>query len=329
MNISVFSTKSYDRASLATALEASAHQLRFFKNTLSPDTAKLAQGCEAVCVFVNDQVDADVIAQLAAGGTRLIVLRCAGFNNVDLAAAKAAGIAIGRVPAYSPYAVAEHVLALVLTLNRKTHRAYNRVREGNFSIEGLLGFDLHGKTVGLIGMGKIGEITARIFLGFGCRVLVYDVAPRPEVEAMGVSYASLEELFAQSDIISLHCPLLESTHHLINDTTVSKMKNGVMIINTSRGALIDTDALYRGLKNRKIGSVGLDVYEEEQSLFFQDHSLQIIDDDRFMRLMTFPNVLVTGHQAFFTDTALKNIADTTRENIDSYASTGTPAFPVE
>lgn len=315
MKVAVFSTKAYDRQFLEAANLPKKHDLVFFEPRLDQDTAILAAGFGAVCVFVHDQVDADTLELLALRGTRLIALRCAGFNHVDLKAAAKLGITVVRVPAYSPYGVAEHAVGLILSLNRKIHRAYNRVREGNFSLEGLLGFNLHGRTVGLIGTGKIGLILGRIMRGFGCHILAYDVYQNPELEALGGKYVELAELFANSDIISLHCPLTPETHHLINAEAIAQMKTGVMLINTSRGGLINTQAVMQGLKTGKIGSLGVDVYEQESELFFEDLSSEIIQDDVFQRLTTFPNVLITGHQAFFTEEALRNIADTTLANI--------------
>ncbi len=315
MNIAVFSTKAYDRQFLDAENDQQRHEIVYFEPQLTADTARLADGFAAVCVFVNDQLDAQTLEILAQGGTRVIALRCAGFNNVDLHAASRLGIRVVRVPAYSPHAVAEHAVALLLTLNRKTHRAHNRIREGNFSLEGLLGFDLHGKTVGVVGTGRIGEIFAGIMTGFGCRVLAFDPIRNPAVEDAGIAYVDLPELFRASDIVSLHCPLTPETHHLIDASAIAQLKEGVMLINTSRGALIDARALIDGLKSARIGSVGLDVYEEEADLFFEDLSGRVIQDDVFARLMTFPNVIITGHQAFFTQNALQNIAATTLSNI--------------
>ncbi|HEY1066392.1 MAG TPA: 2-hydroxyacid dehydrogenase, partial [Pirellulales bacterium] len=279
--------------------------------------APLAQGFPAVCVFVNDQVDSHTIAALASNGVKLIALRCAGFNNVDLAACRERGIKVVRVPAYSPYAVAEHTIGMMLTLNRKFHRAFNRVREGNFALDGLMGFDLHGRTAGVIGTGKIGEIVTNLLAAFGCKLLAYDVAKNPNVEKHA-QYVPLDELFAQSDIITLHCPLNAQTKHLINRETVSRMKRGVMIVNTSRGGLVDTRAATAGLKSGQIGYLGLDVYEEEAETFFEDGSETGVLDDVLARLLTFPNVLVTGHQGFFTSDAVKNISSTTLENLDAF-----------
>jgi len=315
MKVAVFSTKAYDRRFLEAANADRRHELLFFEARLTADTAVLATGFPAVCAFVNDQLDEKTLKALAEQETRLIALRSAGFNHVDLTAATELGLTIVRVPAYSPYAVAEHAIGLILTLNRKIHRAYNRVREGNFSLDGLLGFDLHGKTVGIVGTGKIGVIVAQILKGFGCQLLTYDLYPNPECEALGAKYVELPELFAASDIITLHCPLTPETYHLINDQALEQMKPGVMLINTSRGALVDTEAVIGALKSRKIGYLGLDVYEQESDLFFEDLSEEVIQDDVFQRLLTFPNVLITGHQAFFTENALKNIAETTLSNI--------------
>ncbi|NEU81889.1 2-hydroxyacid dehydrogenase [Nostoc sp. UIC 10630] len=315
MKVAVFSTKVYDRQFLSTVNSPTQHELAFFEPRLNRDTAILAAGFPAVCVFVHDQVDAPTLKLLASRGTKLVVLRCAGFNNVDLQAAADLGITVVRVPAYSPYGVAEHAVGLILSLNRKIHRAYNRVREGNFSLDGLLGFNLHERTVGIVGTGKIGLILGQIMKGFGCNLLAYDVYRNPELEALGGKYVELPELFANSDIISLHCPLTPETHHLINAEAIEQIKPGVMLINTSRGALIDTQAVIEGLKSGKIGYLGVDVYEQESELFFEDLSGEIIQDDIFQRLTTFPNVLITGHQAFFTAEALHNIAETTFANI--------------
>ncbi|HSC34151.1 MAG TPA: 2-hydroxyacid dehydrogenase, partial [Thermodesulfobacteriota bacterium] len=271
-----------------------------------------------VCVFVNDTLNPEVLKYLSEHGTRLVALRCAGFNNVDLFAAAELGITVVRVPSYSPEAVAEHTVALVLSLNRKVHRAYARVREGNFSLEGLLGFNLHDKTIGIIGTGKIGFALAKIMKGFGCTVLAFDPYPNPECRALGVIYTDASGLFKESDIITLHCPLTPATHHLIDSKALAKMKRGVMLINTSRGAVIDTKAVIGALKSGKIGYLGLDVYEEEGDLFFEDLSNEVIQDDVFARLLTFPNVLITGHQAFFTREALQAIAETTLSNIADF-----------
>jgi D-lactate dehydrogenase len=255
---------------------------------------------------------------LAAGGTELLALRSAGFNHVDIAEAEKLGMTVLRVPAYSPYAVAEHTLGLILALNRKLHRAHNRVREGNFALDGLLGFDLHDKTVGVIGTGKIGRVVLEILSGFGCRLLAYDPYPHPEAEALGVQYVALDALFAESEIISLHCPLMPETYHIIDEAALDQMRDGVMIINTSRGALVDTVAVIEALKSGRVGYLGLDVYEEEDGLFFEDLSDRVIQDDVFSRLLTLPNVIITGHQGFFTENALRNIADTTLQNITTF-----------
>ncbi|MBD2196763.1 MULTISPECIES: 2-hydroxyacid dehydrogenase [Calothrix] len=315
MKVAVFSTKAYDRQFLEAANNPKQHDLVFFEPRLNRDTAILAAGFPAVCAFVHDQVDASTLEILASHGTHLIALRCAGFNNVDLKTAAALGITVVRVPAYSPYGVAEHAVGLILSLNRKIHRAYNRVREGNFSLDKLLGFNLNGRTVGIIGTGKIGLILGQIMKGFGCHILAYDVFRNQELEAIGGKYVELPELFANSDIISLHCPLTEDTYHLINEQAIAHMKPGIMIINTSRGALIDTEAVIAGLKSGQIGYLGVDVYEQESELFFEDLSDEIIQDDVFQYLTTFPNVLITGHQAFFTEEALRNISEATISNI--------------
>jgi D-lactate dehydrogenase len=327
MRVAVFSAKSHDRLFLAAA-NGGQHQLEFLEPRLDPDTVRLAAGADAVCVFVNDVLDAAVLQGLAALGVRLVVLRCAGFNNVDLQAAASLRIAVGRVPEYSPHAVAEHAAALVLALNRKTHRAYARVREGNFALEGLLGFDLHGRTAGVVGTGKIGECFLRIMAGFGCRLLAFDPQPSPACLALGASYVPLPELLARSDIVSLHCPLTPKTRHLIDAPALAAMKPGAMLINTSRGGVIDTRAVIDALKARTLGSLGLDVYEEEADLFFRDLSGEVIRDDVFARLLTFPNVLVTGHQGFFTEEALTAIAEITMANLDSFVEHGRPAHPV-
>jgi D-lactate dehydrogenase len=318
MKTAIFNTKSYDRTFLEAANEAHGHDLVFFEPRLTRETCALAAGFPAVCVFVNDQLGQPVLAELKRQGTHLIALRCAGFNNVDLAAARDLEMTVARVPAYSPHAVAEHTVGLMLALNRNIHRAYARVREGNFALQGLLGFDLHGRTVGVIGTGQIGAIVSRIMQGFGCRILAYDLQRNAECEAMGVQYVSLAELFSVSDIITLHCPLTPQTHHLIDAAALNQMKDGVMIINTGRGALVDTQAAIQALKSGRVGYLGLDVYEEEANLFFEDRSDRVIRDDIFTRLLTFPNVIITGHQGFFTEEALKNIAETTLANITSF-----------
>jgi D-lactate dehydrogenase len=321
MKVAVFSTKPYDRKFLdaANAAAGANHEWVYFDTRLEPKTASLAAGCPAVCVFVNDEVSAQTLKILAHQGTRLIALRCTGFNNVDLEAAAALGIKVVRVANYSPYAVAEHAVGLILMLNRKFYRAYNRVRDDNFSLEGLLGFDLHDRTVGVIGTGKIGTIFAQIMHGFGCHLLGYDAYPSAKFEAMGdARYVDLSELLAHSDIISLHCPLLSETHYLINEAAIAQMKPGVMLINTSRGKLVDTKAVIEGIKSGKIGSVGIDVYEEEDALFFEDWSGTIIQDDTFQLLQSFPNVVITAHQAFFTENALNDISRTTVANLTDF-----------
>jgi D-lactate dehydrogenase len=315
MKVSIFSTKSYDRQFFTAANNQHQHELIFLEPKLDRHTAILARDATAVCVFVNDEVDKNTLEFLADRDVNLIALRSAGYNNVDVPVAKALGLKIVRVPAYSPYAVAEHTVGLILTLNRKLHRAYNRVREGNFSLEGLLGFDLHGRTIGIIGTGKIGRVVAKIMTGFGCKVLAYDLHPNPECETMGVEYVDLLQLFARSDIITLHCPLTPETYHLVNEEAITKMKPHAMLINTGRGALIDTKAIIVALKSGQIGSLGLDVYEQESELFFEDLSDKIIQDDTFARLMTFPNVIITGHQAFFTEDAMRSISEVTLSNI--------------
>ena len=318
MKVTIFSSKPYDERFLNAANTGSAHELVFIENRLKPETAALAEGSEAVCAFVNDVLDAETLRRLADHGVRFIALRCAGFNNLDLTAATALGIQVARVPAYSPFAVAEHAVALLLCLNRHVHKAYNRVREGNFALDGLMGHDVHGMTVGVIGTGTIGKIFARIMVGFGCEVLAYDVKSDPACENLGVSYVPLTELLARSQVISLHCPLMPQTHHLVDERNLTQMRDGVFIINTSRGALIDAEAAIAAIKSGRIGGLALDVYEEESELFFEDHSVGIIQDDVFMRLTTFPNVLVTGHQAFFTHEAMENISKTTLSNLTDF-----------
>ncbi len=319
MKVAFFGTHSYEKSFFDSVNQTSGYTFEYLDVHLNKQTALLAKGAEVVCIFVNDKVDAEVVQLLAQAGIKLIALRCAGYNNVDLKSCKQYGISVVRVPAYSPYAVAEHTVAMILTLNRKTHRAYNRVKEGNFALDGLMGFDLHGKTVGIIGLGTIGKITAHILKGgFGCRVLGYDLAENTEAIQLGVEYVPLPTLLETADIIALHCPLTPQTYHIINEATIRRMKKGVMLINTGRGALIDAKAAIEGLKNEQIGYLGLDVYEEESSLFFEDLSDRIIQDDVFMRLLTFPNVLITGHQAFFTSNAMHNIAETTLQNLQEF-----------
>jgi D-lactate dehydrogenase len=320
MKTAFFDTHPYDRHSFEASNQAFGHELVYFESRLSAETAALAEGFLAVCAFVNDTLDRAVLERLHQGGTRVVALRCAGFNNVDLAAAEALGMAVVRVPAYSPHAVAEHAVALLLCLNRKIHRAYARVREGNFALSGLVGFDMNGKTVGVVGTGKIGQVASKIFAGFGCRVLAHD--PYPDAafaERIGVEYVPFASLLSQSDIISLHLPLTTDTTHLIDDGAIAHMKPGAILINTSRGGLVDTGALIRGLKSEQLGGAALDVYEREAGVFFEDFSLCVIQDDELARLLTFPNVLITGHQAFLTETALGNIADTTLANLQAVA----------
>jgi D-lactate dehydrogenase len=318
MKIAVFSTKPYDREALERANEAHGHDLVYFEPRLSLATASLVRGFEGICPFVNDDLSEPVIQLVAASGVRLLTLRSAGFNHVDLRAAAQRQVVVARVPAYSPHAVAEHAMGMILTLNRKLHRAYARVREGNFSLEGLMGFDMHGKTIGVVGTGRIGAVFCRIAIGFGCRVIAHDVHPSAEVEELGVEYASLEEVLAAADIVALHLPLSPATRHMIDAAALERMKAGVMLINTSRGALVDTRAVISGLKSGRIGSLGLDVYEEEADLFFEDLSSTVIQDDVFARLLTFPNVLITGHQGFFTKEALQRIAETTLSNATAF-----------
>lgn len=322
MRVAVFSTKPYDRQFLDAANASARHELAFLEPRLTIETAALARGVTAVCAFVNDALPAEVLEALAGGGIRLVALRCTGFNNVDLAAARKLGITVARVPEYSPHAVAEHAVTLVLALNRNIHRAYARVREGNFALEGLLGFDMKGRTVGVVGTGRIGATFARILAGFGCTILAADPAPDAACIAAGVRYVGLPELLAASDIVSLHCPLTPATHHLIDAAALARLRPGAMLINTSRGAVIDTPAVIAALKDGRLGHLGLDVYEEEADLFFEDLSDKVIQDDVFARLLSFPNVLVTGHQAFFTADALQGIAATTIANITAFERDG-------
>jgi D-lactate dehydrogenase len=319
VRIAVFSTRPYDRRFLEAENEHHDHDLTFLEARLDATTVRLADGHDAVCAFVNDDLSAPVIEALAERGVTMLTMRCAGFNNVDLEAARAHHVTVARVPAYSPYAVAEHTVALMLAVERRLHRAYNRVREGNFALEGLLGFDLRNKRIGIIGTGRIGQIVARIMRGFGCSLRAYDPFPNDEVRDYGVRYVDLDTMFAECDVITLHCPLTPETHHLIDEAAINKMKPGVMIVNTSRGALIDTRAAIEGLKDGRIGNLALDVYEEEGDLFFEDLSDRVIQDDVFSRLLTFPNVFITAHQAFFTEEALTNIAQTTLGNASTFA----------
>ncbi len=321
--ICVFSTKPYDRAGFDAANERHGHSLRFIDATLDAHTVGLATDADAVCVFVNDTVDAAVVEQLAAAGVRAIALRCAGFNNVDLAAADRHGIDVVHVPAYSPNAVAEHTIALILALNRRIHRAYNRVRDGNFRLDGLVGFDLAGKTAGVIGTGRIGAIVARLLWHLRCRVLAVDPYRDAHLVELGVQYVDLDRAIAESDLVTLNCPLTAETHHLVDAAAIAAMRRGVMLVNTGRGALVDTAAVIDGLKSGQIGSLALDVYEEEAELFFEDRSEQILGDDVFARLLTFPNVLITAHQAFLTEEALRSIAETTLANVSELAEHGT------
>ncbi|NBX30095.1 2-hydroxyacid dehydrogenase [bacterium] len=323
----VFDTKPYDRDYLSAAAAGRAVRLVFHECRLAADTARLADGTDAVCAFVNDRLDRPCLATLAAGGVRHVAMRCAGFNNVDLAAAHELGLAVTRVPAYSPYAVAEHTAALVLALNRRIHRAFNRVREQNFSLAGLVGFDLHGKTCGIVGTGKIGRVAAEIFRGFGMRVVAYDPSPQPEwALPRGIEYLPFDDVLAASDILSLHVPLTAETHHLLDATTVARLKPGAIIVNTSRGKLIDTTAVIDALKNGHLGGLAIDVYEEEEGLFFEDLSDTVLQDDEFSRLLVFPNVLITAHQAFLTREALAEIARVTIDNL-LHGSRGEPFLP--
>lgn len=319
MRIAFFDTHRFEQEYFERANQALGHELIFLAPRLEQRTAVLATGCDAVCCFVNDHLDAAALRALNDLGVRIVALRCAGYNQLDLGAAQALGLPVVRVPEYSPHAVAEHAVALVLMLNRKLHRAHSRVREGNFSLDGLVGFDLFQKCVGVIGTGRIGEVVAQIFKGFGCRVVAYDVTINAQLQAAGVQFVDLDTLYAQADVISLHVPLTPKTRHMIDERAIGLMKPGVMLINTGRGALIDSQALIRGLKDGHVGQAGLDVYEEEENVFFQDLSEQVLQDDVLARLLTFPNVLVTAHQAFLTREALTNIAQTTLESLDAFA----------
>ncbi len=318
MRTIVFSSKSYDKEFLTEANSNAGHEMVFVDVPADPQTVVLARGFEAACVFVNDELNSKVLNALHQEGIKMIALRCAGFNNVDLKAAHQLGIKVARVPAYSPNAVAEHAVALILTLNRKTHKAYNRVREQNFSLERLTGFDLFKKTVGVVGTGKIGQAFCSIMLGFGCKVLAFDKYPSQKMKDLGVEYVEMDQLLEQSDIISLHCPLTPETHHMINADTLAKMKPNVMLINTSRGKLINTQEVYNALKKQKIGYLGIDVYESEENLFFSDLSEMVVRDRLIARLTTFPNVLITAHQAFFTQEALTEISQTTIANLTAF-----------
>jgi D-lactate dehydrogenase len=328
MKVAIFSVKTFENPFLSSANEHHGHSIEFFESALNEQTAVLAKGFPAISCFVTDKVSPEVLAVLAKNGTKLIALRSAGFNHVDVPAAKKLGIIVARVPAYSPYAVAEFAVGLILTLNRKIHRAYQLIREQNFLLTNLLGFDLHGKTVGIIGTGKIGAIFAKIVQGFGCKLLAYDPCPSETCLKLGVQYLEFDEVCRQADIISLHCPLNNETRHIIDAKAIDKMKPGVMLINTGRGALIDTPVIIQALKNGIIGYLGIDVYEEEENLFFQDLSDTIIQDDVFTRLQTFPNVIITGHQAFFTKEALTNIAEITLNNITAYEKGTSQIFTI-
>ncbi len=329
MRVAVFSSKPYDKTYLSAAAEGSGHALDFFEARLNIEQAPLADGYDAVCAFVHDELDADVLRKLAEGGTRFVALRAAGFNNVDLEVARELGLRVGRVPAYSPYAVAEHSVALIMSLLRRTNRAYNRVRDGNFALDGLLGYDLHGRSVGIIGTGRIGTVFASIMRGFGCELIAFDPYPSDVVREMGARYVDLDELIGTADIIALHAPLTPDTYHLIDRDRLQLVRPGVMLVNTSRGGLIDTDATIEALKDGRIGYLGLDVYEEEDELgFFEDHSHSVIQDDTFARLLTFPNVLITAHQGFFTEDALRNISETTIANLSAFERDGAPVHEV-
>ena len=328
MRTILFSSQTYDRDSFTAAVRPESVQLHFQPARLTLDTAALAHGYEVVCPFINDDLSAPVLEQLADGGTQLIALRSAGFNHVDLPAAKRLGLSVVRVPAYSPHAVAEHAVALILALNRRLHRAYNRTREGDFTLHGLTGFDLVGKTVGVVGTGQIGATFGKIMAGFGCKLLCFDPYPNAQLLALGAQYVSLPELLAGSHIISLHCPLTADNTHLINSQSLATLKHGAMLINTGRGALVNTPALIEALKSGQLGYLGLDVYEEEAQLFFEDRSDLPLQDDVLARLLTFPNVIITAHQAFLTREALSAIASTTLDNIVAWRN-GTPQNLIE
>ena len=319
MKIAVFSAQPYDREFLDAANAAEGHELHYFEAALGPETVALAAGFAGVCIFVNDVANAAVLQALHAGGTGLVALRCTGFNNVDLAAAARLGVKVVRVVNYSPHSVAEHAVALLLAINRKTHRAYNRTRDSNFSLQGLMGFDFHGKTVAVLGTGKIGRVFARIMLGFGCDVIGYDPFRSPEFEALGARYAAPGEIGADADIISLHCPLTPDNHHIINADKLARMKKGALLVNTSRGGLVDTEAAIEALKSGQLGGLALDVYEQEAGLFFRDLSDTIVTDDVLQRLLSFPNVIVTGHQAFLTREAIGTISETTLRSATEFA----------
>ena len=324
MRVAVFSAKRFDREFLGRANEAHGHELVYLETGLNEETVGLGEGFPAVCPFVNDRLSAPVIERLAGGGTRLLVLRSAGFNHVDLRAAEAHGMTVARVPAYSPHAVAEHAVALLLTLNRRVHKAVARVREHNFALDGLMGFDLVGKTIGVVGTGEIGATFARIMLGFGCHVIASDPRPDAGLESSGVRYVGNEELFGGSDVVSLHCPLTPQTRHLVNADAIARMKPGVVIVNTGRGAVVDTRAVIGALKRGHIGGLAVDVYEEEGDVFFRDLSEEVLQDEVLARLLTFPNVIVTAHQAFFTREAVTAIAETTLANVTGFERGGVP-----
>lgn len=314
--VAFFSTQPYDRKFFENSTDR--HEIEFFETRLNRKTVNLVQGFDAVCVFVNDNIDAEVLKSLKEQGVGLVALRCAGFNNIDLQGAKDHDVRVMRVPAYSPEAVAEHALALIMTLARKTHKAYNRVRDGNFSLVKLTGFMVHGKTIGLIGTGKIGQAFARIMVGMGAKVVAYDKYPVDNMKQLGVKYMDLDDVFKNSDILSLHCPLTPETHHIINVVTLQKMKKGSMLVNTSRGKLVDTASVIEALKTEQLGALAIDVYEEEEKLFFRDLSEKIIRDDQISRLMNFHNVLVTAHQGFFTQESMQQITETTVQNITDF-----------
>ena len=319
MKLAVFDTHKYDREALVAANHRFSHDLTFLEPRLTRDTASLAAGFPAVCSFVNDRVDAQALRILRNGGTGLIALRSAGYNHVDLDEAGRLGLIVVRVPEYSPYAVAEHTVALILSLNRKIHRAYNRVREANFSLDGLVGFDLFGKVCGIVGTGRIGAVVARILHGFGCQLLGFDLAPSGALSAeLGVRYTDMSTIYREADVISLHLPLTPASHHLIDAAAFDQMKPGVLLVNTGRGALVDSRALIDALKRGQVGAAGLDVYEEEEGIFFRNLSDQVLQDDVLARLLTFPNVLVTSHQAFLTREALANIAETTLASVQAF-----------
>ena len=320
MKITFFSTQPYDRSFFEAHNKKFGFDLHFYEVGLNEQTVHLIDRTDAVCVFVNDHITKPVIERMVSQGVRLIALRCAGFNNVDLEAARSNNVKVVRVPAYSPHAVAEHAVAMIMALNRKTHKAYNRIREQNFSLNGLMGFDLYGKTVGVVGTGNIGQVFCRIMLGFGCRVIAYDVKERDDLEVAGVRYVTLNELLTNSDIISLHCPLNESTKYVIGDGNIALIKKGCMLINTSRGGLINTKSVIKALKSGQLCALGIDVYEQEETLFFRDLSASIVEDDLITRLMSFPNVLITAHQGFFTVEAMDQIAETTLNNVRAFMS---------